>query len=290
MSKTITIALILILTASSIITVQSATASITKPSVPEFTLKYVVDAFDVAPTYKTDPYTGKSVIDQEGFHVQNNTLQITIKNQPFTSQADSSGNYTTLYYAVAFKGHYEDRWQYNPYNALEKGSSSDGPMSSMRGGSYIDASHSDYTVISLSNWQSGNIPDGGQIDIRVQALIGHDNMVDWGRSFIGGGDWVTYYFEGEASDWSNTQTITISNGEVTINQSSVSPSPSPLQPTPTDSPTAEPTQNPTQTPIQPNTQTDVLSGFAWKDAALMVVCGIIATLAVALVLSRRKRA
>jgi len=54
-----------------------------KPSVPEFTLKYVVDGYDVPTTCKTDPYNGSKVADQQGYHVNNSTIVITIVNQPF---------------------------------------------------------------------------------------------------------------------------------------------------------------------------------------------------------------
>ena len=41
-------------------TVRPANAqTIPKPSIPRFTLRYVVDYYDVPTTYKTDPYTGK---------------------------------------------------------------------------------------------------------------------------------------------------------------------------------------------------------------------------------------
>jgi len=64
-----------------------------------------------------------------------------------------------------------------------------------------------------------------------------------------------------------------------------------LTPAPTLNPTtAEPIIDPTETPSQPDTQANVFSGVYWKDIALAAACGIIAVLAVALVLSRRKRA
>jgi hypothetical protein len=183
-----------------------------KTSTPEFTLKFVFDSYYVPPTYKTDPYTGKSVIDREGYTQQNNTLQIKIVNQAFISQIDSSGNSTTLYYAVAFKGHYEEKWNYQPSNALQKGRPDDDAWGiNVRGSPFINASKSEYTIIPLYNWQSEDVLNGGQIDVKVQALIGHDNIHNWGHGPIGDGDWVTYYFNGKSSDWSQIQTVTISH-------------------------------------------------------------------------------
>jgi hypothetical protein len=191
-------------------------ASATVPSVPEFTLKYVTQSYDVPPTYGIDPYTGKQVITHEGYHIDNTTLQVMIKNQPFTSYKDESGNYTSLYYNFKFKGHYEEQWKNYPSDPLN---------------GYISASQSDYTVVSLPNWQLGNVPAGGQVDVQVQALIGYDNPVN---GYAGGWKTVFHYFTGEASDWSNTQTVTVSD--------SPTPSPSPI-----------PSQEPQQTEPFPTT-------------------------------------
>jgi hypothetical protein len=68
MNRRIALVLILILTASSLIVVKTApaSASIPKPSVPEFTLKFVDYSYDVPPTYGIDPYTGKVVMTNTG--------------------------------------------------------------------------------------------------------------------------------------------------------------------------------------------------------------------------------
>lgn len=57
-------------------------ASIPTPSVPEFTLKYVDNSYDVpsSTTTTTDPYTGEQTITTEpGYHVANETIEVTIK-------------------------------------------------------------------------------------------------------------------------------------------------------------------------------------------------------------------
>ena len=59
-SKGFSLPLVVILAVSSLIMVESAFAqSIPKPSVPEFTLKYVDNSHNVLPIYGVDPYTGK---------------------------------------------------------------------------------------------------------------------------------------------------------------------------------------------------------------------------------------
>ncbi|MCL5876513.1 MAG: hypothetical protein M1540_01715, partial [Candidatus Bathyarchaeota archaeon] len=92
MTKTIALALILVLATSSLIMVGSSSEqTIPKPSIPEFTLKYVDLSYDVPVTTSIDQYTGKTVTIQ-GYHVENRTIQLTIKNQPFTSYIENGQN------------------------------------------------------------------------------------------------------------------------------------------------------------------------------------------------------
>ena len=162
-------------------------ASIPDTSVPEFSLKVVAYPYDVAPTTTTDPYTGENIITSYGYREENKSIEVTIKNQPFTSTLDASGNYTSLYYDVRFKGHYTDVWSY----------------------AYTDynASDSDYTVISISLRQIGSVSVGGQIDFKVRALIGYKITKAYDSILP---PEMQYYqeFIGQAGDWSNTQTIT----------------------------------------------------------------------------------
>jgi hypothetical protein len=111
MSKPAILLLIADLLASSLITVDFVLASIPKPSVPEFNLKFVDNSYDVPSTYSPDPYTGKNVMTQAGYHVQNKSLEVTIKNQLFTNYKDATGNNIMLYYDVSWKGHFEDYWK-----------------------------------------------------------------------------------------------------------------------------------------------------------------------------------
>jgi hypothetical protein len=186
------------------------------PTVPEFTLKLVDHPYDVAPTYSIDPYTGKNVTTQAGYHVENQTIDVTIKNQPFTSQRDANGNYTRLYYNFRFKGHYADNWTYSPTFSTP----------ALKYYPYYAASTSDYTVVSfiLGSFEFGNVPEGGMVDFQVEALIGSDNQIlgsytPWGQG---------YYFEfsGESSGWSNTQIITITSTPPQTPIQSQSPPPS----------------------------------------------------------------
>jgi hypothetical protein len=281
MRKSAAILIIFILTVSSLIMLEPAFGA-TKPSVPEFTLNYADHSYDVPPTYSSDPYTGKQVMTNTGGHVENKTLEITIKNQPFTSTKDASGNYTSLYYDIRFKGHYEDEWKYYPVNPTDYGSAAhptDPIQTGARGGGYLSASLSDHTVATLSNWQVGNIPSDGEVDVQVQALIGHDNKNDWGVEMFGG-ELITYYFEGESSDWSSTQTILISTAATpsTFNTSPANTSPNPTQAT-------LPSQNPTAKPEQPGQQ----AGVSWEQIALVVLIVVVAVQGVVMFVFLRKR-
>jgi hypothetical protein len=85
--------------------------STTKPSVPEFSLKYADYSYSVPPTYRIDEYTGQKVFSTMGYEVYNRTVQFTIKNQPFNGYYDSYGNYVGLYYHIRYKGHYGNTWE-----------------------------------------------------------------------------------------------------------------------------------------------------------------------------------
>ena len=84
-------------------------------------------------------------------------------------------------------------------------------------------SSSEYTVISCS----ADYPDDGQVDFQVQALAGY--YTEWWPALGGPVKWK---FTGQLSNWSNTQTIRMSDGVVSTS------------PNPTESPTATPSQEP----------------------------------------------
>ncbi|MCW3994750.1 MAG: hypothetical protein NWE98_01210 [Candidatus Bathyarchaeota archaeon] len=165
------------------------TIGTTNPSVPEFTVRYVDHSYDVPPTYKIDPYTGKTVVDRNGYHVDNRTIEVTIKNQAFTPSVTEDGNITGLYYNVRSKGHYEGWNDASSYHYIDK----------------FQASTSSQTVILffLQNW---SIPPGGQVDFQVQAVIGYSYTYVTG---LCGESTARTFVSISQSDWSSTQTITI---------------------------------------------------------------------------------
>jgi hypothetical protein len=219
LSKRPALLLIVILAVSSFTMVESAFAqSITKPSVPEFTLQYVDNSYDVPPktTTTTDPYTNETITATiPGYHVENKTVEATINN-----------NIGASYYNFKYKGSYTDKWNYYPFDP-------NASLPYFLSDSYsvpYKASTSSYTVAALPPYFFKDVPDGGKVDVQVQALFGDFRAEPFGHIFL---PLPTYdfYFEGTTSDWNNTQTLTISESQT----------PTSL-PTPTSTPYQEPQQ------------------------------------------------
>ena len=220
MDKKITLMLILSIVASSLVMTEPALGQQT-PSVPEFTLKYIDNSYDVSTIYSTDPYTGEN-ITHPSYHVENRTLEISIKNQP-----SMYGENYTLYYNTRVKGHFEENWSelYDSYSE-----------------NLPAQSNSVYTILSLS----ANYPSGAQVDFQVQAILGIHYLYYTPQHPLAPGPWSGYGVIG-LSGWSNTQTITIPNTSTSSPTPSQLPSSTPsLSPSPSLSPeiTLEPSPTP----------------------------------------------
>jgi hypothetical protein len=241
-------------------------SSIPKPSVPEFTIKNIDNSYYMPPTYGTDPYSGKTIQTGGGFIVQNKSIELTIKNQPFTSYRDGpyvDSNNISLYYQIGYKGHFEDQWHY--YTTYAK-------------------TGSEYTVIlagliwdgSQPTIALGNLPAGSQVDFQVQAEIGYFTLNEHYPILVPQyGD-----FHGESSGWSNTQTITVGDNTLTTAPSTIQPS---LSPSESQNPT--PNQSSAQTVIPPETDWTPITIVA----SLGVIVVIVAVTAVFLYKRRVKR-
>jgi hypothetical protein len=243
-SKGITLLLVAILTAASIVMVESVSAQSTHmPSAPEFTVKYVDLSYNTQAVYGIDQYTGKNVVKEESQHIDNRSLQFTIKNQPFTPLPELSGNLTGLFFNFRIKGAYGTEWDYYPF-AL------DGQSTNTYGGPFVplderppapafSQSSTEYTTVTIKIPEVYNIPSGAPLEVQVQA--------------IAGGMWYQdkqYHFSGESSDWSSSQIVT-------VGESLASSIPSP---TTTLKPTAHQTAAPTATPASTATSGDTASG------------------------------
>jgi hypothetical protein len=262
MKKAVSIALILILTASSVLWVESSSAqAIPKPSVPEFTIQYIDNSRYVPATYSTDQYTGKTVIAEKGYYEQNKSVVLKIKNQPF-SQIDE--HHIFLIYQIQCKGRYSDYWR-----SFNESASSNPQYVWTNNQTYVTYPNELYTITRIgfsgNNDTSRNMCDiliddisnGGEFEVKMQGMIGYTTRVYHYENYVPG---VPCYdptdpiphedvFTGETSEWSETQTVT-------INDSSV-----------------------------PN---EILQ-LSGEQIALAVACVIIAILLVVIVLSRRRK-
>jgi hypothetical protein len=263
--KSLTLALIAMLVVLSLIIVKPSFASITKPTVPEFTVKFVDRSYDVPAASSVDHYTGQT-ITTPAHHVQNYTIDLIIKNQPFTSM-NIDGENASFYYNVRMKGHFSENWitlynpVVNPYLAQEN---SDKTVITFQ--LVYRGSESGYSIgpDAQSTILSGLHSDA-QIDFQVQALIGFVHR-GYNASATNQLEMFPWVFDGETSNWTNTQTLTISlnNGEAT-NQSQTSPN---------------------GTSIGTQTST-IQQSFGWTEVSLFVAVCVIGLL-LAIVFIRKK--
>jgi hypothetical protein len=162
MSKAKAVILIAVLVLSSLVMVEAVFAqSIPKPSVPEFTLKYVEDSSDV-----------------------HNTIEVSVKNQQFTSDVDNMRYPLQLCYNIRAKRRSDTIWV---------------------NFSRLEASDSEYTYYT-SRWGSRIADD--KVDFQVQAVIGYfESRHSPDAPYYFG--WYEVFVLVGSSGWSATQTLDI---------------------------------------------------------------------------------
>jgi hypothetical protein len=205
------------------------------PTVPKFSVKLVSHPYNVPPTTTStfDSSTWKETTTTvPGYRVENKSIELTIKNQPFTPYVihTTERDYDVkLDYIVEVKGHFDDDQSWKEPNG------------------YSIQSTSQYTILSytrrnlyFTEWEGINdLPVGSQLDFRVRARIGCWAVLRLIDYYYG--EREPYLVESELSDWSDPQTITITNGSSSSTSShTVSPQ----------SPTLPPVNNQTQTSEQ----------------------------------------
>ena len=235
--------LIIAISCLTLLTVKPANAqTIPKPSVPEFTLKFVDHSYDVPPTTTTttDPYTGKqTTATQAGYRVYNQSIYVVIKNQPFTPYNDTNGHYINLAYAIHWKGHYGNSWNnlpnrtayYGAQDALGYGTPPYGDNTTIVFG--LDWKENPIEIRAINrdfdyDYFLGGVPVNGTVDFQIQAFIGYSELVPIQPILLNPNGYYQVV-TGQSSDWSNIETITVADGSVS---NSTSPNPSPT-PTPT---------------------------------------------------------
>ncbi len=256
-SKKLTLILILLLAASSLTVVFSVSGQSLKPVVTEFSLQCVDNSYDVPPSYKysKDLYTGETITTTiPGYRVENKSIVATIKNP---SGVDA--------YNFRWKPHSDSSWYYDPFDTEADQTP---PLSaSGAGGPPAYASDSEYTVIKVISVNHNYFTS---VDVQVQALYGDYRAIHNTPIQLFEGDYYDYYFDGQASYWSNTQTIKISDNPTTQN--------------PTTPPTSTPTTSlfPTQTPMA--TSTGNPFGFDLMQTAVVVLAVVVAILVAVIIL------
>jgi hypothetical protein len=223
LSKYLTVCLVVILAVSMFLMINSTNAqTIPKPSIPEFTIQIVAYPYDVPTTTTIDQYSGKEIIHQ-GYHVENNSIQVRIKNQAFNPfDITENGNSWTinLCYNIRIRGHFAEQSQ----DWIELYYASDGYPH--------PTSDSDYTILSYhlrveSHTFLGtkmiDLRAGDKVDFQVEAMSGYTTRE---VTSIPGSGWI---FTGETSGWSNTQTITIPETSTSTSQTP-NPTPTPTIP------------------------------------------------------------
>jgi hypothetical protein len=201
--KYLSLYLVVVLAVSILLMIKPTDAqTMPKPSVPQFTIQTVAHPYDVPTTTSIDPYSGKEIIHQ-GYHVENNSIQVRIKNQAFNLfDITENGNSWTvnLYYNIRIRGHFAEQSQ----DWIELYRASDGYPHQW--------SDSEYTILSYplgvgSHTYLGtkmiDLKAGDKVDFQVEAMSGYIHRE---VTSIPGAGWI---FTGETSGWSNTQTITI---------------------------------------------------------------------------------
>jgi len=171
------------------------------------------------------------VITQAGYHIENKSIEVIIKNQPFISYRNENNSIVELHYYILAKGHFQD-W------------SSDMPNPYSR----ADHSYGEYTVLTyglggnngsdIYHRQLGEVIDGGKVDFKVQALTGYSTRIQ--RSLYESQFGSPYYWVFtvvKTSDWSNTQTITITESSTSAS------TPKPSSTLPNMGPTSSPIPN-----------------------------------------------
>jgi hypothetical protein len=171
--KSFALLLVLTLAVSSLIVVKLARASVTRPSIPEFTVKLV----------------------------ENRNIDVTIKNQPFVPYYNASSGWNiSFYYNVRIKGGVIQNWT-ELYLVEDVPTQSDSEYTVL---SYALAGENTYIL----GDKIIEFPTVTQVDFQVEAMIGYVHRV-FNPNATNQLEMYPYVFTGETSGWGNIQTLTI---------------------------------------------------------------------------------
>ncbi len=259
-------------------------------SVPEFTLALVSHPYDVpatSPIYTTNPYTGAQEqvsSGSAGYNVQNSTIQLSIRNQ-HVAYSDGSMAFIT-FYNIRVKGHFSQNWteisflDENP--SIKTVSTPDAVL--------VVESSSDYTVVQIP---ANTFPDDSKVDFQVQAILGcYNTRWVWDTRtifnmyeqwYVGNtdcGSYLSSFVAESTSDWSNTQTLNLTDGSV-YGSTQVT---SALSPSPTSAMLENPSQNLPSTPNQAYASLSTSQfNLGWVEVVASATLVMVVALLVALI-------
>jgi hypothetical protein len=205
------------------------------PSIPQFNIKFVNASYT---STTTNSYTGQSQTQL----INNNSIEITIKNQPY----DYSNNDSPyqIYFNIRIKPHFSntDNWtEVYPLENLTSSSANTNGIFPYAWYIYSPVqSNSTSTIISFQAVPTDvypqatgydiygtpfyGIPIDSQLDFQVEALVGHNSTywyIQHPFTPTYGGFSVSAVAYDLASGWSNTQTITL--GETAFTSTTSTP-------------------------------------------------------------------
>lgn len=166
---TILCAIVVLIVSGVIVSGIGGSSALQTPSAPEFTVRFVDASYDVPPKYAVSGFTGQNEMVAEGYHVQYKYIEVKIKNQPFVSYHNENDSVVGLSYFVNVKGHFDDwtKW------VGTCGVSSSGKEYTIVNFSLKSNNGSESHANDLSTDNLGGLEKGGQLDVRVQAVIGY---------------------------------------------------------------------------------------------------------------------
>ena len=243
-NKVLSLLIVVILAVSSLIMIDPASAqTIPTLTIPQFTVKFVNASYTVT---TTNSYTGQSQTQL----INNNSIEITIKNQPF----DYSNNGLTyqISFNIRVEPHFSNTGNWTEVYPLRNLTSSQANENGFPYAWYISPEsppqsnlgyttfafpvvptnvygESGYDVQRYYSGQNGEpvlyptfltgIPSGAQLDFQIQALVGHNSTywyIQHPFTPTYGGYSAPAVAYDSASGWSNTQTITIGEASASL--------------------------------------------------------------------------
>lgn len=278
MKKCVVLCLIASLAVSSLILVDHASAFIATPSVPEFTVCVTDHSYDVqTTTTTTTDVDGRRInVTSPGYHVANGSIDLSIKNQPFTPYYDSDGYPINLYYRIRIKGTESADWAPGRYFRANN-STTDTVILNYLGYSFASSPFVGFGILGFSSYRINDT-----LSFQVEAFIGHTKTTSEPTNSMFPLDIKKVEYIGQSSGWSNIQTVRIPSGSY----SPTTPT-SPITPHSTSSDSSSSTSQEPTTPQGTNhsetfTLTFTLFGL---DAAQFIILALLTIIVVLLVVA-----